>query len=264
MSIKSALDHATRKGLLGSPQPASTEEPRRPDLGAVGFIVAWDRAHRQLSVEALASLANVSVSTIERIERCENVSDEVLRNVAAALGREPGAFVNERIPLSPEAALIALAKDGEWLAGKVQVPVEPLRKQRQLREISDAVTVICDGSRLQVGLESEVAALDEWLELLSFVRAEQAGLISGGGKIELRRLYGNVLQSVHDIERKGYAVALAGTYKAVAAANALFAGETVSVGVISFFPKLTDPCASRRPFVFAPGEISVTWPDLDD
>lgn len=63
MSVKTVLDHWTRNGVFDKPIFDGDLTPRRPGADVIGLIVTWDREMRQLSVDALASLAKVSVST---------------------------------------------------------------------------------------------------------------------------------------------------------------------------------------------------------
>lgn len=261
MSVKTVLDHWTRNGVFDKPIFDGDMTPRRPSADVIGLIVAWDREMRQLSVDALASLANVSVSTIERIERCEQVSDEALRKVAVALGREEGAFVDVRVPLDPDAALALLENSTKWIERTVEFPVRPLRTHRQLREIADAVAVMVDGGRLRDGVEHLVDDLREYLDLASFFRAKQAGLIQGGEPPKMRSYLNDVMNAVRAIERQGAAVALAGTYEAKIASPGPLAGQSAKVAVIAFFPKMTDPCAIKRPVLRAPEVVEIGWRD---
>lgn len=258
MSVKSVMEHWARKGMFEE-SFIRDGTPCKPGPDVIGFIVAWDRELKQLSMEALASLANVSVSTIERIERCETVSDTALRNVAVALGREEGAFVDVRVPLAPAEALTLLKESGQWIDETVEFSVQPLRTQRQLRAIADSAAILVDGSRLRDGLEDEIDNLRDYFGLASFLRAEQAGLIQGDGEVKMRSFYGNVLNAVQAIERGGPALALAGTYQAKVGQGNPMAGSLVTVGVVAFFPKRTDPCASKRPVLRGQKVIDIGW-----
>src|SRR5260221_3526990 len=228
MSVLKAIEHGSRKGFFGEAPFSGDKTPRAPDLGTIGFIVANDRGFKQLSAQALAAMANVSISSIERIERCESVSDDVLRKVAVALGREEGAFVDKRVPLDPDQALELLEESVASFEGTVPVAVLPLRKQGQVRAIADAAALLVDGGRLDERSGDDIAALREWFGFCSFLRAEKAGLIVGGEQPKMRKTYGDVLRAVRDLERSARAVALAGTYSATVGAGRAFAGATVT------------------------------------
>src|SRR5258708_19592950 len=71
-------------------------------IEVVGFGVRWNRGLRQWKTTTLADFARVSLSTIERIERGEKVSDEALDRIAQAFGYAAGYFTTPRLPLSAE------------------------------------------------------------------------------------------------------------------------------------------------------------------
>lgn len=69
----------------------------------------------------------MSVSTVERVERGEKVSEESLDKIALALGYETGAFHTPRIPLGPEKAFESLVETYGHLE---EVPVSPLKRSQ--------------------------------------------------------------------------------------------------------------------------------------
>lgn len=257
MSVKTVMEHWARNGGPDSASFETDGSPRRPGPEIIGFIVAWDREMKQISVDALASMANVSVSTIERIERCERVSDSALHKVALALGRDEGAFTDIRVPLDLDEAFAKLEQSCRWIEETIQFPVQQLRTQRQLRALTDADAILVDGARLGDQSEAVIADLREYLDLVSFVRAERAGFIEGGNEVKVRGLYRDVLRVAQTIEREHRAISLCGTYEAEAAQNSLLSGTTVTVGVIAFFPKSTDPCASKRTVLRGPKAVRI-------
>jgi hypothetical protein len=78
-----------RLAQLPDPPPGI---PHVPPVELVAFVVYWNRGLRNWKKSTLADFAGVSVSTIERIERGEKVSDEVLDKVAEGFGYETGYF----------------------------------------------------------------------------------------------------------------------------------------------------------------------------
>ncbi len=108
-----------------------------------------------------------------------------------------------------------LKESFSWMDGKVSVRVAPLRGEAQLRALteSDVFIVVSD-------LESEEAAnevdgLREYLDLTSFVRAEDGTLLPKRERsFRIRQLYKDVLDAALSIERSYKAVCLAGTYEA--------------------------------------------------
>ena len=82
--------------------------------------------------DALASIAGVSLSTIQRIERAEEVSAESLERVAAALHQKPGAFTAPRVPLTAEVLKEKLEQFILPFKSRQWVPAQPLRTQPQV------------------------------------------------------------------------------------------------------------------------------------
>jgi len=70
MSMSDLPDRITRL------EHGPSDEPVIPAPEVVGFFVQWVRALRQWKQSTLADFARISVSTIERGERGEKVSDE--------------------------------------------------------------------------------------------------------------------------------------------------------------------------------------------
>ncbi|MGH6926541.1 MAG: helix-turn-helix domain-containing protein [Propylenella sp.] len=81
---------------------AANELSSVPSPALVAFFVRWVRGLHQWKQSTLAEFADVSISTIERVERGEKVSDEALGRIAEALGYPPGHFTAPRRRLSME------------------------------------------------------------------------------------------------------------------------------------------------------------------
>ena len=110
--------------------PPASDELEVPPRELIAFFVRFVRGLRQWKQSTLADFARVSVSTVERVERGDNVSDECLDRIAEGLGYERGYFTVPRSRLSLKEAADQLTKKyGELEA----VKVGPLRTQRQLR-----------------------------------------------------------------------------------------------------------------------------------
>lgn len=270
MSVRSVLRRLENANATVEQEPGvPCTVPRRPDPDAIAFCVACSRALKQLSIQALASMAGVSTSSIERIERGERVSDKTLRKVAVAVNQKEDAFTAERIPLSrdeTERALIAWAAPYE---GMTVVPVSHFTKQRQVRELSRCDGALIDGSRLDDDAQSLVADLREWIDLAGYIRATQehdAFITSEPfpGICEFNR---EVLAAVREVERVGRATALTGCYDAewVLPDPVNKASRTipVRVGLMALFPKETDPCAIKRRILWAPEQIVYCLPRED-
>jgi DNA-binding XRE family transcriptional regulator len=101
----------------------------RPEPEFTAKSVRFQRHIWGWKKETLASFAGVSLSTIERIERGDRVSDDCLDRVAVALGYKRGDFTEPRVPLSCEEATAFLKRCLEPFEGTRWIDVEPVRKQ---------------------------------------------------------------------------------------------------------------------------------------
>jgi transcriptional regulator with XRE-family HTH domain len=210
--------------------------------------------------DTLASLAEVSLSTVQRVERGETVRPTQLSKLAVALKRAPDAFTRDVIPLTPAEALEALQMDAAWIQGRVRVTVAPLRKEAQVRELASTDLFVADSD---VGDEvaPAVSELREWFDLASFIRMEQAGAIETASfrKAPLRQFYQGLLESVRRIEVEHRAVCLAGTYEA---ASTGLLGNSVRVAVVALRSRDNNPAAVTIKTLWAEGSIdpaSVAW-----
>jgi hypothetical protein len=95
MSTKDILDRIAN--LPAGP----SDIPQVPPPELIGFVVRWERVLRHWKQSILADFACVSVSTIERVECGEKVSNEALDRIAQGLGYEPGRFTAPRYRLGP-------------------------------------------------------------------------------------------------------------------------------------------------------------------
>jgi len=264
MSLKSVLERLGSSGSLEDwwYKPVDPT-PRRPHRDSVAVFVAYGRDMKQLSTQALASMANVSVSSIERIERGEPVSDQVLENVAVALGQEEGAFTAVRRPLGLEAMVRQLEEHAAAFEGMVEVPVSHFTKHSQVRELSRCHAVIVEGSRLLDEAQPAVEVLREMLDFASFERVSLEGDLfpKPPSSFKFRELNEQILGAVCEVERIGYATALTGCYDAEMT-FAGYAGDVavpqpmaIRAGLVAFFPKMTDPCAVKRRVLYGPKEV---------
>lgn len=260
MSISSVLKRSESTKSAAEAEPPCTI-PRRPDQSSIAFCVAWSREMKQLSVQALASMAGVSPSSIERIERCERVSDDTLRKVAVAVNQDEDAFTAERIPLNQDEVERALKA---WVApyeGMTMVPVRHFTKQRQVRDLSRCGGALVYSPHLREAAQPLVENLREWIDLAGFIRATQEhdAFITAEPFTRIRKFNRDVLAAIREIERVGHATALTGCYDAeglyMDPVNTASRTMPIKVGLVAFFPKETDPCAIKRQFLWAPKQI---------
>ena len=260
MSISSVLRRAKSiKSAAESEIPCTI--PRRPNRSLVAFCVVWSRTERQLSIQALASIAGVSPSSIERIERGERVSDDTLRKVAVAVNQDEDAFTAERIPRSQDEVEQALKAWASAYEGMIAVPVSHFTKQRQVRELSRCDGTLVYSPHLCEDAQPLVEGLREWFELANFIRVSQEheAFIEKKPFTRMRELNRDVLAAVREIERVGYATALTGCYDAeglyIKPKKAGFRTMPIKAGLVAFFPKETDPCAIKRQVLWAPKQL---------
>lgn len=211
-------------------------ELHKPQPETIAFSVRWSREQRRWKQATLADMAGVSLSTIERIERAEVVSDDCLDKVAVALGCPIGHFTALRIPLSKEAAAERIL---EAFEDKVAVDIAPLEKQVQLRALADCDAIISHAVDVTPEMEGEVACLLEWLDLAGFILHQQEW-DETAGDAPRRKLYGDIFQQVQVLKKSGLAV-LVGVATLPSAD-----GHEHKVAVLVCASKKTDPGASKR------------------
>jgi transcriptional regulator with XRE-family HTH domain len=193
------------------------------------------RGLRQWKRSTLADFACVSVSTIERVERGEKVSDEALDRIAQELGYEPGRFTALRYRLGTEQATARL---GETFGEMEAVAVAPMNTHRQVREAANCDALLMHRPDVY---DADLANLAEWLDLASFIAEFGRVSASEPGK---RDFYNDILGCIREIEKRGLMV-LSGVM------NAPQEGiPDWKVAVISVTPKLSDPGALKRRHVF--------------
>jgi transcriptional regulator with XRE-family HTH domain len=234
---------ATYVGSFRVPaQGTSDDELQVPPPEMVAEHVRNWRRLRNWKKRTLADFARVSLSTVERIERAEKISEENLDRVAVALGFQKGAFTVPRRLLSIQEAAEKVAG---WFEGLMEVPCKPLRTQPEAAALLDcAFMTVCEGE-FDEQTSLQVACLREWLEFWSFLLSDLADPARGPGK---REIYADLLSTVRDIESRGY-TALHAVYKAQSPLG------LAPVGMIAFFPKLTDPGAVKRRSLLVPTEV---------
>jgi transcriptional regulator with XRE-family HTH domain len=252
------IPESVLKELFEAEELARAGIARKPPAKVVAGVVKLARGIHGWKQQTLASMANVSLSTIERIERGEPVNADSLNRVALALGYKEGDFTDERVPLTSEQCLELGKRCAEPFRDTISVSVNPLRTQPQVRLLAEAHMYLIDGGRLGDDYAEELSALAEWLDLVSFIlTSEERGSIFQRNRSERakrRELYAHVLNAVRTIESLSSSIALAGTYQAATGANVM---PTAKVALIGFFPKSSDPAAIKRRVLFAPAKVDL-------
>jgi transcriptional regulator with XRE-family HTH domain len=225
-----------------------------PPPDTIAFFVRVQRGLRHWKQDTLAAMADVSLSTVQRVERGAIVTPDCLMKIALALGFPADYLTAPRQKLSEEEALEALNESVSWMDGLMEVPVAPLTKERQLRELSSTDMIVV-GSDLDDTAQEDLDALREWIDLTGFVRATVSGDISS--KLErgfrMRRLYVDLFQHLKQLQARHYAVCLVGTYTAETDSSAF---PTSTVAVISIRSKKNNPAAAKFKTVWCAQKVS--------
>jgi transcriptional regulator with XRE-family HTH domain len=233
MNTQELLDAITRL-----PQRRS-DVPTPPPIELVALMVRWNRSLHQWKTSTLADFARVSVSSVERIERGEKVTDEVLDKIAQAFGYNIGHFTKPRIPLSEDEAMSSLVDTYGHLEA---VRVFPMKTHRAVREAAKCDAILIHRPEVPETYDADVENLKEWLDLASFVLSDFAGEPSTSERGR-RDLYNDILACVRELERRGLTV-LSGVMSAPQ--DRL---PDWKVAIVSVTPKLSDPGAAKRQYV---------------
>ncbi len=218
---------------LPVPEPG---QPVVPPREVTGFFVYWARGMRQWKQGTLASFADVSLSTVQRIERGERVSNESLDRVAEALGYERGYFTSPRIAIDGETAA---ATWEENYGHMIPVDVRPLRTQPQVKEIAQCHCYVPHMVDLPDAFKADVSCLIEWVDLVAFVTSETV-TDTASEKVSRRKLYRDVLDHVDRLESLGITV-LAGVVHVPQKD-----WPNYKAAILSFTLKASDPGAIKR------------------
>ncbi|MGV2166180.1 helix-turn-helix domain-containing protein [Agrobacterium sp. 16-172Ci] len=217
-----------------------TDAPTPPPVEVVAFVVRWSRNLKNWKISTLADFAGVSISTVERVERGETVSEEALDRIAVALGYEKGAFHTPRMPLGPEKAFESLVQAYGHLQ---EVAVSPMKTQRAIREAAKCDGVLLHRPDVPQMYDDDIANLAEYLDLASFVLGDWIEN-SFDEEPRRRKLYNDILDHIKGMERRGLTV-LCGIIPAPQPKL-----PTWKIAIVSITPKLTDPGAIKRSYVY--------------
>lgn len=234
MSLKTVLNRAADVEL------ADDGQPRKPPLDSVAFSVAVTRRLRNWKKTTLADFARVSLSTVERVERGEPVSEEALDRIAQAFGLQPGHYTTPRVALSREQA------EAEFMAvhgNRLPMEVSRFTTQAQIREASRCDAYLMFAPDLPETYRAEIESLGEYLDLVSFCLAEQSDGIPMSDTAR-RPLYDNTLAVVRELERRGVTVLIG--YLDAPQPNV----PDWRVCIVSLTSRLTDPGAPQRKMMF--------------
>ncbi|SRR5579862_5286786 len=216
--------------------PPAVGEAVIPDPAVVGFYVRWARELRHWKKGALAAVADVSLSTVERVERGERVAKESLEGIARAFGYPVDTFTSPRPVMPPDKAEANLRK---YFSELESVKVAPLRTQAQLRALANCHSYLPYLVDVPEDVRPSVANLLEWLDVAAFVLTE-SGQSRTADHVPRRQLYASILECVAGIGRLGYVVS-AGVM------NAPQPGfPEWKIALVCISSRRTDPAAAKR------------------
>jgi transcriptional regulator with XRE-family HTH domain len=226
-----------------------------PPLDSVAFFVKMQRYHWRWKQAALAAMAGVSLSTLERVERGEAVRADSLSKIGVALGFPADYLTAPRQKLSEEDALRRLVDSVSWMEGMVEVAVAQLTTEKHLREIASTDMLVV-GSDLGEEAADDLSDLREWIDFIGFMRCCNRGLIGPKPKrnFRLRDLYDDLFQHLECIQARHKAVCLAGTYTAETDSSKF---PTATIAVLSIRSKVRNPAAARHTTAWC--EKKVSW-----
>lgn len=230
------------------------------DPKGLAAFVKLQRGQLRWKRGLLASMAGVSLSTIERVERGEVVRPDSLEQIAEALGQERDAFTRPRARLSEAEQQAWLERCLGFLKTHVPVKVARLSHERQLRALSSTQFVVFDSDLGEVALD-DLAELREWLDLTGFIRGTAEGTFSPPPErgFRMRSLYADVFAHVREMERRHNAVCLVGTYLAE---TDLPLVPEAKIGVLGLRSRKSNPAAGKIDVLFAERRIAreaIAW-----
>lgn len=181
--------------------PVVVGRPVVPPPEVIALVVRVDRESLGWKVSALATLAGVSVSTIERIERGEIVQQAALERVALALGHEADHLTRQRMPVGIERAK---AETAAMFGDCVTVRLRPLISEGDVRTIGRCEGIMLHHKHVDERYRGELELLQEWCNRAG--GAEDLDSKRRGG----RRLFYREMLSVVDALRKKDLTVMAG------------------------------------------------------
>ncbi|MBL8598973.1 MAG: helix-turn-helix transcriptional regulator [Devosia sp.] len=139
--------------------PVVVARPTPPPPEVIALIVRMERESLGWKIAAMATLAGVSVSTIERIERAAKVQQGALERVAMALGHGADYFTRLRTPVGLEKAK---ADTAAMFSDCVTVQLRPLESERDVRSIGACQGIMLHHKHVDERYRGELELLQEW------------------------------------------------------------------------------------------------------
>jgi len=231
---------------------AQSERAIRLHPRLIAESVRHEREKKGWKQDALASLAKVSLSTLQRIERAESVTVGSLRRVETALRLSEGTYSEPRIPKTKERLTEILDKADKIERDSEKVKVSRAKNQRQILSLVRCRIISLDIELPDEGAKKDLSKLRDEIELASLVyNAAEAGILRAIGHADPKRkpMYRDILDSIRAVETKHKLIVRCGVYKA---RICIQGSNSLEVAVLNVRSRTHDPASMRAGYVFLP------------
>lgn len=230
--------------LVALPRP-DPGEPALPPAEIIAFNVHVRRKLHGWKQSTLASLAGVSLSTVERIERGDTVQPAVMEKVGAAFGYPPGYYTAPRLPLTQE----EVTRETDFHTALI--PVSPFTNQQRFRRIARCSTLAFAPIGGLAANHPSMLPLFELMWDLSG-QLELQGIVPKSRLAGVRDFYRDIARQIATLRREGIEV-LGGVLHEPER-------DPAHYGVIAAGPRSIDPgILARKLIVLDRREVTGVW-----
>ena len=224
----------------------------------VGLFVQLDREERGWKQQSLASLAGVSLSTIQRVERGEPTRESALVRIEQALGHDVGKYSAKRVPLPISECKKLLVEQKLESAQTVQIKIGLIKSTSQLAAMTRCNIITIDDRQVSDDIKKDIYEFRDLLESAALVvAADQAHILPSvvAEPIKRREIYSSLLARIIEIGNAHKLYVVGGTYSADT--NWEEAMPTVKVAVLGFYPRSVDPGILKRRTMTVPKQLDM-------
>jgi transcriptional regulator with XRE-family HTH domain len=229
---------------------AQSGEMRQLPLPLIAEGVRHQRSIRGWKQSSLATIAGVSTSSIQRIERDEYVRPEILAKIERALDLPEGTYSAARILPTLDSLKVILERQKSEEQECASIPVKQLLQQVQVAQILKCRALVTNEDSASDAMRCDIAALRRMLNIdgVRIAVEDVYGRPNNPSKRTQRRnCYKEVISLVERLNRKHSIVTFAGTYLPKMSGVGI-----VETAVISFLPKAELAAILRQGKVSAP------------
>ena len=183
----------------------------------VGLFVQLDREERGWKQQSLASLAGVSLSTIQRVERGEPTRESALVRIEQALGHDVGKYSAKRVPLPMSVCKKLLVEQKLESAQTVQIKIGLIKSTSQLAAMTRCNIITIDDRQVSDDIKKDIYEFRDLLESAALVvAADQAHILPSvvAEPIKRREIYSSLLARIIEIGNAHKLYVVGGTYSA--------------------------------------------------